>query len=236
MGGTPPTRATEITSWAAYRPCHRRSVHPAIGVVIVRARSYVVIRCASAHRIAATQRKVCQGTPYGTRARRRPLIGLTLSCPRTMAPIVENIIAVLERQPDAGAAHDAFLNAAFLFEKSRGVLPCAWPDEVAQSNASPEDMRRLRDAVAKYVERNGVGSSTLGKCFDASLKPVLVSVLQRQLQGDAGELFQAMIALDNLHEPVFGDVSSRSILDEQKNRDLARRYLEAVQGGHAGAG
>jgi len=143
-----------------------------------------------------------------------------------MAPIVENIIAVLERQPDAGAVNDALLNAAFLFEKSRGVPPCAWPDEVAQSSATPEEMHRLRDAVVKYVQRNGVGSWTLGKCFDKTLKPVLVSVLQRHLQGDAGELFQAMIALDNLREPVFGDVRSRSILDQEKNRELARRYLE----------
>jgi hypothetical protein len=153
-----------------------------------------------------------------------------------MAPIVENIIAVLERQPDAGAVDDALLNAAFLFEKSRGVPPCAWPDKVVESNASGEDKRGLRDAVVTYVQRSGVGSWTLGKCFDESLKPVLVSVLHRQLQGDAGELFQAMIALDNLREPVFEDVLSRSILDEQKNRELARRYLEAMQGGRAGAG
>src|SRR4051812_49605783 len=97
-----------------------------------------------------------------------------------MAPIVENIIAVLERQ-DAGAVDDALLDAAFLFEKSRGVPPCAWPDEVAESDAGPEDIRCLRDAVVRYVQRNGVGSWTLGKCFDESLKPVLVSVLQRQL-------------------------------------------------------
>jgi hypothetical protein len=80
----------------------------------------------------------------------------------------------------------------------------------------------------KYVQRNGVGSWTLGKCVDETLKPVLVSVLQRQLQGDAGELFQAMIALDILREPVFADVTHRSILDEEKNRELARRYLEGA--------
>jgi hypothetical protein len=153
-----------------------------------------------------------------------------------MAPIVENIIAVLEQQPDAEAVHEALLNAAFLFEKSRGMSPCAWPDEVVESNASSEDVCRLRDAVVMYTRRTGVGSWTLGKCFDESLKPVLLSVLKRQLHGDAGELFQVMIALHNLREPVFGDESSHSILNEQKNRDLARRYLEAVQGGHAGAG
>src|SRR5688572_5613796 len=103
-----------------------------------------------------------------------------------MPPIVENIIAVLERQADAGAVDDALVSAGFLFEKSRGVPPCAWPDEVVESNASAEDLGRLRDAVVAYVQRSGVGSWTLGKCSDESLKPVLVSVLQRQLQGDAG--------------------------------------------------
>jgi hypothetical protein len=152
-----------------------------------------------------------------------------------MAPIIENIIAVLDRQPGAEAVNDALLNAAFLFEKSPGLPPCAWPDDVVESNLSGEDIRHQRDALVTYVQRSGVGSWALGKCFDESLKPVLVSVVQRQLRGDASELFQAMIAPDNLGDPVFGEVHSRSILDEEKNRELARRYLEAAQGGHAGA-
>jgi hypothetical protein len=153
-----------------------------------------------------------------------------------MAPIVESIVAALNDQADADAHHDALLNAAFLFEKSRGLTPCAWPDEVLSANVSREDVASLQRAVAAYVEREGVGSWVLGKCFDPALKPLLVAVLRRQLDGDAGELFQAMIALDNLGEPVFGGVRSRSVLDESRNRELAREFLSRHCGGDAVAG
>ena len=131
-----------------------------------------------------------------------------------MATIVESIITVLNDQTDADALHDALLNAAFLFEKSRGLTPCCWPDEVCAANLSREDVLRLQGAVVAYVEREDCGSWVLGKCFDPTLKPVLLRVLRRQLDGDTDELFQAMVALDHLGEPVFGEVHSRSMASQ----------------------
>lgn len=156
--------------------------------------------------------------------------------PHTMTPIVENIIRTLTGQADAEAIDDALLNAAFLFEKSRGLTPCAWPDEVVAANISREDVVRLQRAVVAYVERAGVGSWTLGKCFDPALKHVLVAVLRRHLDGDSGELFQGMIALDNIGEPVFGEIRSRSILNESRNREFTRDYLSRYASSDAAAG
>ena len=142
-----------------------------------------------------------------------------------MTPLVENIITTLSDDANAEAIDDALLNAAFVFEKSRGLAPCGWPDEIVAIDLDHEDVPALKRAVVAYVGRKGVGSWTLGKCFDSALKPILVAVLRRQLDGDSGELFQAMIALDNLGEPVFGEVCYKSILDESRNRELAREYL-----------
>ena len=143
-----------------------------------------------------------------------------------MTSIAQRIIAALEESSNTTMVDDAMLDAAFLFEKARGLPPCGWSDEVVRSNLSQDEMRRLRDAVAVFVERNGIGSWTLGKCADPSLKPVLTAVLRRQLHGDASELFQALIALDNLGEPVFQGAASRSILDEQCIRAFAAHYLD----------
>jgi hypothetical protein len=153
-----------------------------------------------------------------------------------MTSLVENIVRTLTGQADVAAVDDALLNAAFLFEKSRGLPPCGWPDEVVAANITRDEVARLQRAVVAYVERNGFGSWALGKCFDPALRPVLVTVLRRQLDGDTGELFQAMIALDNLGEPVFAGVGSRSILDESRNRELAREYLSRYGSGDAAAG
>jgi hypothetical protein len=143
-----------------------------------------------------------------------------------MTPIVEGIIAVLEGDSSDNAMHNAMVDAAFLFEKSRGVPPCGWSDEVVQSNASTEDIRRLREAVVRFVQRTGVGTWTLGKCVDPSLKPLFVEVLQRSLKVEEGDLFEAMIALDRIGEPVFGGLNNRCCLAVEVNRELARRYLE----------
>jgi hypothetical protein len=145
-----------------------------------------------------------------------------------MSPIISRIVADLKNMPDAPSVNDALLDAAFLFEKARGMAPSGWSDEVVAASPDPEEMRLLQRSVVDFVERTGVGSWTLGKCRDASLKPVLLAVLRRQLRGDAGELFQAMIALDNIGEPVFGSSSSYSILDEAENRKLAEEYLRVT--------
>jgi hypothetical protein len=145
-----------------------------------------------------------------------------------MTSIVARIIGVLrEPRSDAAAVDGALLGAAFLFEKARGLSPCGWSEEIVHAEPTAEEMAKLRDAMVAFAERTGTGAWVLGKCNDRALRPVLVSILRRQLHGDAGELFQAMVALSASGEPVFGGAISGSILDEEENRALAGRFLEA---------
>jgi hypothetical protein len=148
---------------------------------------------------------------------------------RTVTPIVSRIIAVLDAAYAAEGADvdNALLDAAFLFEKASGLPPSAWSDEVLQATPTPEAMARLRHAVVAFVERTAVGTWTLSKCNDPTLKPLFVALLRRQLHGDAGVLFQTMIALSNLGERIF-PTGSASILDEELNRTLAGRYLASI--------
>jgi hypothetical protein len=124
------------------------------------------------------------------------------------------------------------VHAAFLFEKARGLPPAGWPDEVVRCAAGDGEVRSLQAVVAAYVRRTGTGAWALGKCGDLAVKPVLVAALRRQLSGggDAGELYQVMIVMEDVGEPVFGADTSRSMTDENRNRRLARHYL-VVAGG-----
>lgn len=142
-----------------------------------------------------------------------------------MANLIDRIIQVLESSFDRASLDEALLNAAFLFEKARGLAVCGWSEEIVSADVASADIPRLKRAVVEFVEREGFGTWTLSKCQDPSLKPVFIQGLRRHLQGDAGELFQAMLALDNLGEDVFRGKQSRSILDEADNRELARKYL-----------
>jgi hypothetical protein len=144
-----------------------------------------------------------------------------------MTAIVQDILdALAETPPRPDAAREAVTNAAFVFEKARGLPPSGWPGAVEVAALTADELRQLRDALVAYVERTGTGTFALGKCLDQTLKPFLVATLRRQLDGDPAELYQTMIALDNLGEPVFGSRRS-SALDELTNRAIAADYLRS---------
>ncbi len=94
-----------------------------------------------------------------------------------------------------------------------------------------EAMRRKQELV-RLVEENpdhadlGTAVWAPGKLFDPLLKPLFESVLRRHLDGDAGVLYQAIIALDNLEVEFPEAEGSFSIYEEEKNRRMAGAYLE----------
>lgn len=142
--------------------------------------------------------------------------------------MIVRIIQTLDGPSDRATLDEALLNAGFLFEKARGLPFCGWTDEVVRAEIAPTDISRLQGALVGFVEREGFGTWALSKCQDPSLKPVFIQVLRRHLEGDTGELFQAMLALSSLGEDVFQNKHSMSILDEAGNRELARDYLRRV--------
>ncbi|MES2440358.1 MAG: hypothetical protein V4584_14915 [Verrucomicrobiota bacterium] len=70
----------------------------------------------------------------------------------------------------------------------------------------------------------------LSKRFDDSLLPFFQESLARELGEDNSPVFQVMIALDNLNQPVFskGREGSFSVLDDELNRGDAAAYLKEI--------
>jgi len=141
--------------------------------------------------------------------------------------LIDRIISVLETASSGPAFDEAILNASFVFEKARGLPPVGWPDQVIGANVTNDDVARLKVCLVNLIERGGRGSWALGNSCDAKLKATYVRVLRREMNGDAGELYQAIIALMNIGECFDEDRHSCSILDEAENRALARKYLES---------
>jgi len=145
-----------------------------------------------------------------------------------METLVDHIIATLRTAKAGEPAHnEALLDAAFYFERARGMqeLGMGWSKAVLAARITNTDTARLKTALVEYVQQGGDALFSLSKCDDPKLKGVFIQVLRRMLDGDAGQLYQAMIGLENLGERPFQDRRSKSILDVEENRRSARQYL-----------
>jgi hypothetical protein len=148
----------------------------------------------------------------------------------------EALEAIGSGDPDV-AAEGVRLSASF-FEHSLGRVDGLDRDEVLAEPATPAEVRQLRDRLADLVRAGapapvaGAAVFALGKLHDAELRPFFVGVLRRYLAGDAGVLYQAMIALDNLEVPVFAGARSASVRLEGENRALAAEFLRRSEAGN----
>jgi hypothetical protein len=146
------------------------------------------------------------------------------------------------REAHSDNIHEATLQTGFVFEKhvgmGRGLTPAeqmeqrGWSQEVAETSFSEDDVIQLKEAVIQYIRQHPMEAEAggaiwaLGRAFDFSMKPILIQALRAQVDRDPGAMFQAMIALVNIDEDVFAGNTSMSLIDVEKNRDLARAYLE----------
>jgi hypothetical protein len=126
---------------------------------------------------------------------------------------------------------DGILLAASFFECSHGQTQGLFREEVLAEPASPADLARLRGRLVDLVRQEapspvaGAAVFALGKLYDPGLIGFFVEVLRRYLHTDAGVLYQAMIALDNLGVNVFAGRHSMSVLADDENRALATEFL-----------
>ena len=126
--------------------------------------------------------------------------------------------------------------AASFFEHSHGQTQGLDREEVLAEPASPPDLARLRERLVDLVRAvapaplTGAAVFALGKAYDPSLTPFFIEVLRNHLHADAGVLYQAMIALDNLGVAVFAGRDSMSVLAEDENRALAADFLRQCEG------
>jgi hypothetical protein len=126
--------------------------------------------------------------------------------------------------------------AASFFERSHGQTQGLDREEVLAEPASPADVARLRGRLVDLVRAGapapvaGAAVFALGKAYDPSLTPFFIDILRSYLHADAGVLYQAMIALDNLGVGVFAGRCSMSVLAEDENRALAAEFLRQCEG------
>ena len=122
--------------------------------------------------------------------------------------------------------------AASFFERSLGnTLGPDRPEVLARPDTAPE-VERLRDRLAELVRSGapapvaGAAVFALGKLHDPGLRPFFIEVMRDHLHRDAGVLYQAMIAPDNLGADVFAGQDSISVTEAGVNRVLAAAFLQ----------
>jgi len=141
----------------------------------------------------------------------------------------EALDAIGDTDPEVAAV--GIRMAASFFEQAHGQTEGLDREEVLAEPAGPEDVARLRSRLVELVRTGvpapvaGAAVFALGKLYDPGLTGFFVEVLRRYLHADAGVLYQAMIALDNLGVGVFADRRSMSVLAEDENRVLATEFL-----------
>ncbi len=124
--------------------------------------------------------------------------------------------------------------AAFRFEAARGVRHSDFETviiaEAELDTIAPDDLART---LWNWLAADGANSSlrssaywALGKRSDSRDLAPLVAALRCELPRDADVVYQILIALENLGEPVFPrEQRERSSRDHAFNRAAAERYL-----------
>ena len=124
--------------------------------------------------------------------------------------------------------------AAFRFDAARGVRHSDFETEIITEleldTIAPDD---LAHTLWGWLGGEGADSSlrssaywALGKRRDPRDIAPLVAALRRELPRDADSVYQILIALENLGEPVFPpEQRGRSSRDHESNRAAAQHYL-----------
>ena len=124
--------------------------------------------------------------------------------------------------------------AAFRFEAARGVLHSSFETEfIADAELTTVPPDDLAHTLWHWLATEGADSPlrssaywALGKRRDPRDVTPLVAALRRELPRDADVVYQILIALEDLGEPVFPPQQrERSSRDHEPNRAAAQRYL-----------
>lgn len=117
------------------------------------------------------------------------------------------------------------LEAMLLIERWRQM------DTATDITTNEHEVKSVRQALINLVDRSGRCPTPILAPLAALRDPDLVSLLRRCLlyqmaDQNAGGVYAAMYALEEAGENLFEGRSSRSILDWELNRSLAKAYLE----------
>lgn len=126
----------------------------------------------------------------------------------------------------AAAARFSQLNGDHLTDFDLAELRTWGLVEISADDLAESILERLRGAVEPPRTFRDSAYFVLGKKFDPSLKSFFVERMEFELSRDMEAVYQLMIALDNLREPVFAkDRTGYSVLDNDLNRRDAENYL-----------
>ena len=133
-------------------------------------------------------------------------------------------------------SYDQFDAAVYIFEKNKGNFKTAYEEKIiAESGLSDLKPGELEKIIVEGLNSNfykGTKIRTsaywaLSKQFNAELIPDFKKWLEMEInKNNAGVVFQLMIALDNLEEPIFNkERSSYSTAEIELNMRDAKNYL-----------
>jgi hypothetical protein len=136
---------------------------------------------------------------------------------------------------------DLFPAIAFLFARANGNKLGEYEQgELEKCGLSKADPDQLAEQLLQAIEDDdscdatlrGASYSALGKRFDKSLLPFFRRSLRRELARDMHAIYQIMIALDNLNEPIFSEArdGGYSSSEIDLNRTDAEGYLAQFPG------
>jgi hypothetical protein len=153
-------------------------------------------------------------------------------------PLIDRVLEGIQSD-DAEEQARAVAVAGFLVEKALGRPDVGWDAEVARADVDSTTMSQIRDALVGFVESHMRQSplsgaiGVLGLLEDRELVPLFRRCLKQYAVWNThtGVLFQTMIALGNLAEPVFPSNSGGSITELRRNLELAHAYLDSIAKG-----
>lgn len=130
--------------------------------------------------------------------------------------------------------------AGYRFERSLGRALDEREARIVRSVELPaEDIAELAQVLVRFLESDPASVESriraywaLSKLFDRALLPRFRSWLRRELRRSSDALFQVMIALDNLGEPVFPpERTGVAAFEKARNMRDAARYLDVSETG-----
>lgn len=132
--------------------------------------------------------------------------------------------------------YDQFDAAVYIFEKNNGNFKTAYEEKIiTESGLSDLKAVELENIIVEGLNSNFYKATkirtsaywALSKQFNIALIPHFKKWLETEIQkNNSGVVFQLMIALDNLEEPIFHrDRMSYSIEEIELNMRDAANYL-----------
>jgi len=151
-----------------------------------------------------------------------------------MSELTERVIAELNKATDAERLSRPAWMASDLIRKSLNSAYSSGFPQIDSEVVTESERQQLRDALLAALKRNDDPRyvsqllSALASCRDRSLLPLWIDYLAKyveMMKAASGALYSVLVGLDAIEEPIFAGISSRSLMDVERNIQAAQKYL-----------